>query len=92
VGSRCSKRDARLEPQQHQLLLAIHGLPPPKTASIGEMADLRRILVSLTKRGDRLLSALSALHWTELRSTGPDLVKALMALTATQPSAKEGEG
>lgn len=37
-----SEREARaagLEPQQHQLLLAIKGLPAEKTASVGELAE-----------------------------------------------------
>jgi DNA-binding MarR family transcriptional regulator len=36
-------RVAGLEPQQHQLLLAIKGLPEEKTASIGELADRLQI-------------------------------------------------
>src|SRR5215469_2518107 len=31
-------RDAGLEPQQHQLLLAVRGLPGEKTASVGQLA------------------------------------------------------
>lgn len=37
-----SEQEARatgLEPQQHQLLLAIKGLPTAKTASVGELAE-----------------------------------------------------
>jgi DNA-binding MarR family transcriptional regulator len=115
-------RDAGLEPQQHQLLLAVRGLPQEKTASIGELADrlqlqhhsavelvsrtvqrgllerhrdtadLRRVVVSLTRRGEQVLSNLSVLHWTELRSTAPDLVTALISLISTQSSAKESKG
>jgi DNA-binding MarR family transcriptional regulator len=32
-------RDAGMEPQQHQLLLAIKGLPDSATATIGELAE-----------------------------------------------------
>jgi DNA-binding MarR family transcriptional regulator len=32
-------RTAGIEPQQHQLLLAIKGLPPEKKATIGELAE-----------------------------------------------------
>jgi DNA-binding MarR family transcriptional regulator len=32
-------RTAGLEPQQHQLLLAVRGLPPGKMASVGELAE-----------------------------------------------------
>jgi DNA-binding MarR family transcriptional regulator len=32
-------RSAGLEPQQHQMLLAIKGLPPGRTATIGELAE-----------------------------------------------------
>jgi DNA-binding MarR family transcriptional regulator len=115
-------RDAGLEPQQHQMLLAIRGLPAEKTASIGELADrlqlqhhsavelisrmvqrgllerrrdttdLRRVLISLTQRGEQLLGTLSVQHRTELRSTGPGLVTVLSALTVAQSTAKEWEG
>jgi DNA-binding MarR family transcriptional regulator len=115
-------RDAGLEPQQHQLLLAIRGLPPTSTASIGELADrlqlqhhstvelvsrmaergllerhrdaadLRRVIVTLTSRGEQLLGTLSLLHRIELRSTAPALVRALIAITGSQESAREREG
>jgi len=32
-------RTAGIEPQQHQLLLAVKGLPPDKKATIGELAE-----------------------------------------------------
>jgi DNA-binding MarR family transcriptional regulator len=32
-------RAAAIEPQQHQMLLAIKGLPPQSTASVGELAE-----------------------------------------------------
>lgn len=103
-------RSAGLEPQQHQLLLAIKGLPEGRTSSVGELAerlqiqhhsavelvnrtvervliersrdetDQRRVLVSLTPRGEEVLKRLSLLNRTELRTTGPALVRALEAL------------
>ncbi len=39
---RFSEQEARaagIEPQQHQMLLAIKGLPPESTASVGELAE-----------------------------------------------------
>lgn len=36
-------RAAGIEPQQHQLLLAIKGLPEGRTASVGELADRLQI-------------------------------------------------
>ena len=103
-------RAAGLEPQQHQLLLALKGLPEGHTASVGELAerlqiqhhsavelidrmverkliersrdahDQRRVIISLTPYGDEVLRKLSLLHHAELRSSGPALVRTLMAL------------
>ncbi len=101
---------AGLEPQQHQLLLALKGLPSDRQATIGELAerlqlrhhstvelidrlvkrelverhrdeeDQRRVLVSLTSRGEEVLDSLSRHMLTELQSTGPALVHSLNAL------------
>jgi DNA-binding MarR family transcriptional regulator len=57
-----------------------------------DTADLRRVLVRITGRGEQVLDTLSVLHRTELRSTAPALVRALTALTVIQSSAKETEG
>jgi DNA-binding MarR family transcriptional regulator len=106
-------RDAGLEPQQHQLLLVIKGLPEGRTATVGELAerlqiqhhsavelvnrmverdliersrdevDQRRVLVTLTPYGEEVLKKLSLLHRTELRITGPALVRVLDALTGS---------
>ena len=108
-----SEQEARatgIEPQQHQLLLALKGLPEGRQATIGELAerlqlqhhstvelvnrlverdlvqrcrdegDQRRVLVSLTPRGEEVLRELSFEHRAELRSNGPALVQALNAL------------
>lgn len=37
--SEAAARDAGLEPQQHQLLLAIKGMPTDRVATIGDLAD-----------------------------------------------------
>lgn len=104
-------RSVGLEPQQHQLLLALKGLPEGRTATVGELAerlqiqhhstvelinrmaerdliersrdenDQRRVNISLTRNGDEVLRRLSLLHQEELRTTGPELVRTLMALT-----------
>lgn len=103
-------RAVGLEPQQHQLLLALKGLPEERTASVGELAerlqilhhstvelidrmverglvarardrnDQRRVIINLTPAGEDVLRKLTLLHHAELRSTGPALVRALIAL------------
>ena len=103
-------RSVGLEPQQHQLLLALKGLPAGRAATVGELAerlqiqhhstvelinrmaehellqrsrdenDQRRVNISLTAKGDEVLRRLSLLHQEELRTTGPALVRTLMAL------------
>lgn len=103
-------RAVGLEPQQHQLLLAVKGLPEGKIATVGtladrlqiehhsavelinrlaekglverhrDIADMRRVLVSLTDAGEALLHKLSVYHRAELRSTGSTLVRALKEL------------
>jgi DNA-binding MarR family transcriptional regulator len=115
-------RSVGLEPQQHQLLLTIRGLPGDKKPSIGELAerlqlqhhstvelidrtvergllerrrdtdDQRRVLIYLTEQGKNVLATLSVLHRTELRTTGPALVRVLQALTNTPAGTKEGQG
>lgn len=103
-------RDAGIEPQQHQLLLALKGLPEGRQATIGELAermqlqhhstvelvnrlaergfvqrcrdegDQRRVLVSITEKGEEILRELSFEHRAELRTSGPALARALNAL------------
>jgi DNA-binding MarR family transcriptional regulator len=113
-----SEREARaagIEPRQHQLLLAIKGLPPGRRPTIGTLAerlqvrhhsavelanrlverrlatrrrsdvDGREVLIQVTAKGERLLARLSLAHRSELRSMGPDLVRALQAII-TLPS------
>ncbi|MEZ0228218.1 MAG: MarR family transcriptional regulator [Planctomycetota bacterium] len=102
--------DAGLEPAQHQLLLAIVGLPRGTRPTIGALAerlllkhhsavelagrlvrrrlvrrarsdqDGREVLLEVTAQGHRLLARLSVVHSSELRTRGPDLVKALQPL------------
>jgi DNA-binding MarR family transcriptional regulator len=99
-----------LEPQQHQLLLAVSGLPPDLRPTIGVIAqrlcvqphtavslvdkleaaglverardedDRRQVLLRVTSAGDRVLGGLSRQHRQQLRSVGPDLVRALQEL------------
>lgn len=103
-------RSVGLEPQQHQLLLALKGLPQGRTATVSELAerlqiqhhstvelinrmvernllersrdesDQRKVIIHLTPYGEEILRKLALLHRTELRSTGPELVRALQAL------------
>ncbi len=111
-----SSRAVGLVPQQHQLLLAIKGLPADRTPTIGELAerlqihhhstvelidrmverdllertrdeaDQRRVIIHLTPHGEDVLRDLSLLHQAELRTNGPDLVKALLTLLKDQGS------
>jgi DNA-binding MarR family transcriptional regulator len=94
-------RAAGLEPRQHQLLLAVKGMPEGVEVTVGTIAerlqiqhhstvelvdrmenrglvrrlrsadDRRRVLVSLTARGETLLARLSAVHRAEVRSIAP---------------------
>lgn len=107
-------RSVGLEPQQHQLLLALKGLPDGHAATVGELAerlqiqhhstvelinrmaerdliertrdesDQRRVNINLTRKGEEVLRKLSLLHHEELRTTGPALVRALMAITGRE--------
>ncbi|HVB64799.1 MAG TPA: MarR family transcriptional regulator, partial [Nitrolancea sp.] len=45
------------------------------------VADRRKVYVDLTQQGEELLKELSLHHLRELRSIGPELVRALDALT-----------
>jgi DNA-binding MarR family transcriptional regulator len=104
-------RSAGLNPHQHQLLLALKGMPHAVRPTIRELAerlqlqhhstvelvnrlarggyvlrrrrdeDRREVLISLTAKGERVLSELSLHHRTELRKAGPALVDALQAVT-----------
>ncbi len=103
-------RAAGVEPQHHQLMLALKGMPTGKQTTIRNLAermrlqhhstvelvdrlvdrglvyrsrdevDQRQVLVYLTAQGEEILRELSIHHRTELRSTGPDLVRALNAI------------
>jgi DNA-binding MarR family transcriptional regulator len=100
-------RKSGLEPRQHQLMLAIKGLPQGVRPRIGELAerlqiqhhstvelanrlsaggyvrrqrrgeDRREVLLSLTPKGEKVLSKLSLHHRAELRMQGPALIAAL---------------
>jgi hypothetical protein len=72
-----SARAHGIEPQQHQLLLAIKGLPAGKLPTISELADRLQIPHHITAEGERMLHELSVQHQTELRRTGPELMRAL---------------
>jgi DNA-binding MarR family transcriptional regulator len=105
-----SERAARsngVEPQQHQLLLALKGLPAGKRPTIGTIAerlcvehhtavtltdsleraglvqrersaqDRREVLLSITPRGEQILTQLSQLHREQLKTVAPGLHRAL---------------
>jgi DNA-binding MarR family transcriptional regulator len=110
--SEAAARSAGLEPQQHQLLLALRGVSGRKHVTIGGLAgrlllrhnstvelvnrmsrrglvrrerapeDHRQVLVRLTVPGRRVLERLSRHHLAELRSAGPQLIRALKYVVA----------
>ena len=101
-----------VEPQQHQALLALKGLPTDRAATIGVLAerlliqhhsavelvnrletkglirrargaaDRREVVLSLTPRGEALLTRLTQPHYAELRSARHKLLAALAAASA----------
>jgi DNA-binding MarR family transcriptional regulator len=103
-------REAGIEPQQHQAMLAIKSAPSERKATVGYLAerlqvqhhsavelsdrleerglirrsrsavDRRQVFLTLTLRGERLLRALSESHRTELKTTGPKLLRTLQAV------------
>lgn len=103
-------RGAGLEPQQHQLLLAVKSLPGDQGATVSMLAerlqiqhhsavelinraadrdlvvrrrgevDRRQVFVRLTDTGEAILHDLSTQTRDELRTTGPDLIRALTTL------------
>jgi DNA-binding MarR family transcriptional regulator len=100
-------RDAGLEPQQHQALLTIKGLPPHRVATVGVLSerlqiqhhsavelanrleakrlirrsrteqDRRAVVLSMTARGEKLLSDVTLPHLTELQTAGRKLLQTL---------------
>ncbi len=108
--SESAARQAGVDPQQHQLMLAIKGLPEGTKPTIGEIAerlqvqhntavelvnraeaagyvrrskdrdDKRQVIVWLTDQGERVLDMLSAIHMSELKVMGPQLIRALESI------------
>ncbi|HUK86195.1 MAG TPA: MarR family winged helix-turn-helix transcriptional regulator [Terriglobales bacterium] len=110
---RLSEQEARaagLEPQQHQMLVALKGLPQGSQPTIGELAnrmliqhhsavelvdrlaqrgmvkrarrgpDRRRVYLTLTPKGEKVLARLSLRLRGELQSAGRALLRALEPL------------
>jgi DNA-binding MarR family transcriptional regulator len=71
-------RDARLEPQQHQMLLAIKGLPPGRTATIGELAERLQLQHHSTVE---LIDRLVERGFVERRRDDPDQRRVHVYLT-----------
>jgi len=101
---------AAVEPQQHQLMLAVKGAPAGTVTSIQylarrlfiqhnsavelvnrserkglverrqDQADLRRVAVRLTPKGEKILRSLSDQHRAELIQAGTELLHALRPL------------
>jgi DNA-binding MarR family transcriptional regulator len=106
-------REHGIEPQQHQLLLALKGLPHDVRPTVSALSsrlclrhhstvelidrlvergavvrrsspqDRREVLVELTPLGEQILEKLSAEHWRELQSSGPELARALQGILQT---------
>jgi DNA-binding MarR family transcriptional regulator len=106
-SSECIARAAGLEPQQHQALLVIKGLPEHRVATVGVLAerlmvqhhsavelvnrleakgllrrargadDRRNVLLTLTRRGEKLLKQLALTHRAELKTARSKLLQAL---------------
>jgi DNA-binding MarR family transcriptional regulator len=100
---------AGMEPQQHQALLAIKGLPAHRVATVGVLAerlliqhhsavelvnrleakgllrrargvaDRREVVLTLSRRGEKLLKQLTHPHHAELQSARPRLLAAMAA-------------
>ncbi len=76
---------AGLEPHQHQLMLALKGLPtkvPPRIGQLAERLQIRdhsavELVNSLTPKGEKVLRELSLHHRAELHMHGPALIAAL---------------
>jgi DNA-binding MarR family transcriptional regulator len=115
-------RAAGIEPQQHQALLAIRGLPRESAATVGTLAerlqirhnsavelsrrleakallertrrdsDAREVLLSLTRRGERVLESLSLSHRDELRTAAPRLNEALRRVVAADSRHRAPKG
>ena len=103
-------RNAAVEPQQHQLMLAVKGAPSGTVTSIQylarrlliqhnsavelvnrsvrkglverrqDQADLRRVAVRLTPKGEKILRSLSDHHRAELIQAGTELLHSLRPL------------
>ena len=103
-------RKVGVEPQQHQLMLAVKGAPEGTTTSIQylarrlfiqhnstvelvnrsvkkglverrqDQADLRRVAVRLTPKGEKILRSLSQHHRAELIQAGTELLTSLTPL------------
>lgn len=107
-------RAAGIEPQQHQLLLAIKAGHAESVGALAERMQLRhhsavelidrvvargfatrsrgtedrrQVLVALTAEGEALLLELSLHHLAQLRSQGPDLIRALESIVAAPVAA-----
>jgi DNA-binding MarR family transcriptional regulator len=78
---RCSEAAARgagLEPQQHQLLLAVRGLPDGSSATIGNIAERLQIQHhSTVELVDRLVKR----GWVQRRRDGADRRQVMLQLT-----------
>ena len=71
-------RDAGLEPRQHQLLLALKGLPPGARPRIGELAERLQIQ---HHSAVELVNRLARAGYVRRRRGGEDRREVLLALT-----------
>jgi len=86
--SESAAREQGIEPQQHQLMLAVAGLPDGVRPTIRELSSRLfihhnsavEVLIRLTPRGDQALHHLAVAHRSELERSGPELARALNAV------------
>jgi DNA-binding MarR family transcriptional regulator len=87
----------RLGLQHHSVVELVDRSVRERLLARGEdPEDARRVILTVTKKGRRVLDELSADHACELRQMGPRLVRALDGIgsieDATQRPAREGRG
>jgi DNA-binding MarR family transcriptional regulator len=87
----------RLGLQHHSVVELVDRSVRERLLARGEdPEDARRVILTVTKKGRRVLDELSADHACELREMGPRLVRALDGIgsieDATQRPAREGRG
>jgi DNA-binding MarR family transcriptional regulator len=77
----------RLQVQHHSAVELVNRLEKKRLIRRSRNGtDRREVMLALTGRGERMLTALTLLHRAELRSAGPVLLRALNAVLAHEQS------